>query len=341
MSTAPDSPAPKGPFVADLQPGERITGFYLVRHKQLEPFRDRTRGEFLTLVLADRTGQVLARVWEGAAELAEQFSEGDIVKVQGDVEEYMGRTQVIVQRLRPAVAAECNLADFQRTSPRSIEEMLAALRSAIERITDPHLTALVRHFFEDQAFLRLFSQAPAARKVHHAYLGGLLEHTCECVTVCEAVAALYPAVDADLLLAGALLRDVGKTVEYSWTVDLDYTDEGRLVGHVVLGDEMVSRAIAGMPDFPPELALRLRHMLVSHHGRYEWGAPRRPATLEAIALHQVEELTAQISRFHSVLASRREPGAAWTAYDRLLGRQLYAGREDDQDLLIEESGELD
>ena len=341
MSNPPPAKAPKGPFVADLHPGDQVTGFYLVRHKQVEPFRDRTRGEFLTLVLADRTGQVLARAWEGAVELAELFAEGDIVKVGGEVEEYMGRTQVIVQRLRQAVEGEYDLADYQRATPRNVEEMQASVRAAVERVKNPHLAALLQRFFDDPQFLGAFSQAPAGRRLHHAYLGGLLEHTCEVLAMCAAAQAVYPDLEADLLLAGALLRDIGKTVEYTWETGLAITDAGRLVGHLVLGDEMVTQAIAGLPDFPAELSLRLRHLLVSHHGRYEWGSPRRPATLEAIALHQIEELTSQISRFRSLLAGRREPGDAWTAYDRLLGRQLYAGRPDDQELLIEESSSLE
>lgn len=331
----------KGPFVAALRPGDQVTGFYLARHKQLEPFRDRTRGEFLTLVLADRTGQVVARVWEGAAELAEGFSEGDIVKIAGEVDEYLGRAQVIIHKLRQAGDGEYDLADLQQATERSVEDMLRAIGAAVERIQEPHLSALVRRFFDDADFLRQFSQAPASRRVHHAYLGGLLEHTTEVIAMCDAVLALYPGIDADLLLTGALLRDIGKTLEYTWSGSVDYTDEGRLVGHLVIGAEMVSRALAELPDFPRDMGLRVRHILVSQHGRYEWGSPRRPATLEAIALHQVEELTVQISRFHHLLAARRAPGEAWTAYDRLLGRQLYVGQEEGSDLLIEESSELD
>jgi 3'-5' exoribonuclease len=329
-SPSPTRPA-KGPFISELRPGDRLIGFYLVRYKQLEPFRDRSRGEFLTLMLSDRTGQILARVWEGAPELALEFAEGDIVKVAGDVESYLGRSQVIIQKLRQAAPEEIDLADYQPSTEKNVEGLLATVRSAVDRIQEPNLAALVRRFFDDEAFVGLFAQAPATRRVHHAFLGGLLEHTVEALAVSASVVALYPDIDGDLLLAGVLLRDIGKTLEYNWKTDLDYTDQGRLVGHVVLGEEMVSQAIRGLPEFPEELGLRVRHMIVSHHGQPEWGAHRRPATLEAIALHEIEELTAQISRFQSLLAARREPGEAWTAYDRLLGRQLFAGRETDPD----------
>ena len=303
----------------------------------MEPFRDRTKGEFLTLTLGDRTGQVLARVWEGAPELAETFEEGDIVKAAGDVEEYLGRTQLIVAKLRRAQDNEYDLADFLPATEKNIEEMLGFVQTAAENIADPHLAALVGRFYNDADFLDRLAQAPAARRLHHAYLGGLLEHLTEVLQLCEAVLRLYPEITPDLLRAGAMLNVVGKLREYSWARDIDYTDEGRLIGHVMLVDEMVSRALEQLPDFPAELGLRLRHMLASHRGRYEWGSPRQPMTLEAIALHHVENLNTQVSRFRDLLRARREPDQAWTDYDRLLGRQLYAGAAD-EDVTPEEPG---
>lgn len=329
----------KGAFVTDLRPGERTTAFFLVRRKQLEPFRDRSKGEFLTLILADRTGHILARVWEGAPELAETFAEGEIVKVAGDLEEYLGRTQLIIQKLRRANEDEYDWADFLPATEKSVEAMLAVVDAAVDSIGQPQLRALAQRFYTDPAFRAQLTRAPAARRVHHAYLGGLLEHLTEVLALADAVLALYPDLNGDLLRAGALLHDVGKLREYTWEPDIDYTDEGRLLGHVVMSDEMVAEAVGQIPDFPAELALRLRHMLLSHHGRYEWGSPRRPQTLEALALHHIENLSAQMGRFCSLLAARREPGQAWTNYDRLLDRQLYAGH--DSDLTIEESSQLE
>lgn len=317
----------KGPYVRELRPGERITGFYLARYKQLESFRDRSRGQFLTLLLSDSTGSVLARVWEGAPELAEMFQQGDMVKVQGDVEMYMDRLQIIVHKLRQAAPDEYDLRDFQPTTGKNIDEMAEAVRGVVGRIQNPHLSALVRRFYDDAEFIRLFTAAPAARRVHHAYIGGLLEHTAGVLAICDTLLRLYPQIDADLLLTGALLHDIGKVREYDWETDIEYTDEGQLVGHISLGDEMVAAAIAAMDGFPEELSLRVRHMILSHHGRYEWGSPRRPQTLEAMALHQIEELDAQVNRFQGLLAHRPE-GEPWTPYDRLLGRSLYVGRGD-------------
>jgi 3'-5' exoribonuclease len=318
----------KGLFVADFLAGERVTGFFLVRQKKLEPFRDRAKGEFLSLVLGDRTGQVTARVWDGASALSETFAQGDYVKVAGDVEEYQGRTQLIVQRLRVAQPNEIDLADFVTATQRDIGTMLAQVRAEVDNLRDPNLAALVRYFYDDPEFVTAFQQAPASRRLHHAYLGGWLEHLSQVLTLCDAVLTLHPEISAELLRAGVLLLSAGKMRELAWDRDIDLTDAGRLLGQAVLGDEAVGGALAHLPDFPPELALRVRHMLASHRGRYEWGAARPPMTLEAIALHHIENLNTQVSRFRDLLAARREQNQPWTNFDRLLGRQLYAGGED-------------
>jgi len=324
----------KGPFIKELKLGDRITGFYLVRFKQLEFFRDRTRGQFMTLTLADRTGNILARVWEGAVELADTFDQGDIVKVQGDVEMYLDRVQIIVLKLRLADNGEFDLRDFQPATEKSVDELLTIVQNAIEQIQNTNLNSLVHQFYDDPDFLRQFTSVPGSRRMHHAYLGGLLEHTAEMLKLCETVLGLYPEIDADLLRTGVLLHDIGKVREYRWENEVEYTDEGQLIGHINIADEMVSKGVAELEDFPPELAWRVRHMILSHHGRYEAGSPRRPQTLEAMALHQIEELDAQVNRFRSILANRPE-GEPWTAFDRRLGRPLYGGSEGD--LEIDES----
>lgn len=323
----------KGPFLRQLVPDDRFIGFYLLRRMQLEPFRDASRGHFLTLILGDRSGQLVGRVWENAEDTYERLSEGDVVKVDGEVETYLERTQIRVLRVRPAAAGEYDIRDMLPASQRDPAAMMAELQFFIDNIQDRHLASLVNAFFTDAQFSRLFSQAPASRRIHHAYLHGLLEHTLELLTLANTLVELYPEINGDLLTAGILLHDIGKVREFSWDLDIDYTNEGRLIGHIVMGDEMVTNAIAGIPDFPPELALNLRHMLLAHHGRYEWGSPRRPKTLEGIVLHHLENLSAQVNRFKLLLESR-PAGQSWTEYDRLLGRQLYAG--DDDTLNIEE-----
>lgn len=331
----------KKQFVRDLRPGKRVLSFFILRRKQRESFRDRTRGEFLTLILADRTGEILARVWEDASTVDRQVEAGQVVKVLGRVEDYLDRWQIIVEKIRPAREGEYDLTDMIPATERDVGQMLEELRAAIEEVENPYLRQVVRAFFDDPDFVARFSRAPAARRVHHAYLGGLLEHTLEVISLCRHLMTLYPQIHRDLLLSGALLHDIGKTREYTWETGIEYSDEGRLLGHVVMSLQMVDRVLEGMPDFPSDLALRLRHMIISHHGRHEWGSPRRPHTLEAAALHYVENLSAQVNRFQRLIATRRDPTKPWTEYDTLLGRYLYAGREEEEDLSVEEEGHLE
>jgi 3'-5' exoribonuclease len=321
----------KGPFVTELRPGERIVGYFIVRQKQLEPFRDRSKGEFLSLILADRTGEIIARVWDDAPAVAETFAEGEIIKVAADVGEYQGRTQLIVQKLRRAEAEEYDLGDFQAATQRDVAAMLAGVQSAARSLGNPHLGALVSRFYDDSDFVARLSRAPAARRVHHAYVGGLLEQLSDMLALADGVLALYPDLNADLLRAGILLHGVGKTAEFTVAGDIDQTDAGRLLGHIVLGDEQVAAAIAEIEGFPDELGLRVRHMLVSQHGKLEWGSPRQPQTLEALILYHLEDLTAQVNRFRGLLERPRAAGQSWTEYNRLLGRQLYIGQDPDAD----------
>ncbi|MFQ6016230.1 MAG: 3'-5' exoribonuclease YhaM family protein [Anaerolineae bacterium] len=330
----------KEQFVRDLKVGDRVLSFFLVKYKQLEAFRDRTRGQFLTLSLADKTGQMLARVWENAPALAEEFEESDIIKVLGEVEEYLGRLQIIIEKLRRAEADEYDLADYLPHTEKDIESLLSQVLEAIASVENPHLRALLESFFADEEFVSNFRQAPASKRIHHAYLGGLLEHVAEDIGLAQAVVEVFPQVDRSLLLAGIILHDVGKIQEFSYQRDIDYSDSGRLEGHIVLGDRMVAEKIAQIPDFPPELAMRLSHMILSHHGQYEWGAARKPQTLEACALHYTDNLGAQLNRFIGIIEGRRDETARWTEYDRLLGRYLYAGSPVEE-LVVEERARED
>ena len=325
--------AEKGPFLRKLQEGERFIGYYVLRNKQLEPFRDASRGYFLTLILSDRSGQLLARVWEGAENTNEELLQGEVVKVDGEVESYLERIQIRVLRVRPASPKEYDLRDMLPSSKQDPDEMLSRFQDHLNQVRHPHLSALLNFFYQNQEFLTQFRQVPAAKRIHHAYIHGLLEHTLELLTLAKTLIEIYPHIDADLLVTGILLHDIGKVREYSWELDIDYTDEGRLLGHIVMADEMISKALVTIEDFPEELALTLRHMLLSHHGRYEWGSPRRPKTIEAIALHHLENLSAQVNRFQLIL-EKRSTEEDWTEYNNLLRRQLYSGR--DSSLSIEE-----
>ena len=318
----------KSQFVADLNPGDAVLSFFRVRFQRLEPFRDSSKGQYLSLILADRTGEMPARVWEQGPAVAGQIARGSVVKVRGKVEAYRGRQQLIVARIRPAEEEEYDPADLVRTSERDVEAMLDAIREAITAVADPHLQSLLHSFFGDEEFRAALRQAPATLRLHHAYPGGLLEHMVDMLALACPLLSLTPELDADLLTAGILLHDVGRVAEFRLSgLDIVPTDEGRLVGHVVLGDRMVSERIAQFADFPEPLALRLRHMILSHRGRAEWGAVQPPRTLEAAALHHLNELNGQVSRFAALAGEGREPGRAWTDYDPRLRRSLYLGRE--------------
>ncbi len=325
----------KGPFVSDLKAGDHFVGFFIARDLRLEAFRDPGRGHYLRLWLADRTGSIEARLWEEGASAFQQISQPSIVKVEGDVERFRDRLQVRVLRIRPADEGEFELADMLATTSRDPASMMAFIDDAIAAVTDDHLSALLHAFFDDPDFRAAFSVAPAAKRIHHAYRGGLLEHVYEILHLSEPLLELYPELNRDLLVAGILLHDIGKLKEYRWELDLEFTDEGRLLGHVVLGAEWVAQQIEQIDDFPQAQAVELRHMILAHHGRYEWGSPRRPKTMEAIALHHLENLDGQVNRFRAIIETARQQGQPWTTYDRLLGRSLYAGRDDD--LPIEEN----
>jgi 3'-5' exoribonuclease len=310
-------------FVAELSEGEAVTSFFLIRQLQL---RQRRTGEpYLTLTLADRTGEVAAVLWEAAA--ASDVAAGDFVKAQGLLGSYHDEPQLILQRLRKAAPDEIALEDYLPRSERDPGELWTALREAMDSLREPALHRLFTDLCADSVFVEAFGEAPAATHIHHAVLGGLLEHTASVVGLCRLLAEYYPVLDRDLLLAAAFLHDVGKIRELSWEPDFDYTDAGRLLGHITLGALFVEERIRGVPDFPAALATRLLHCILSHHGELAWGSPKRPKTLEAFALHTAENLDGKINAlvaFGRQHPDPRRPG--WTQYNRSLDRYLYLGR---------------
>lgn len=329
----------KGPWISELQEGQIFVGFYLVRNPNLETFKDPSRGQYLRLSLADRSGVMEARIWENAEQFASIIEGHHIIKVDGRVDKFRDQLQAQISRLRPAQEGEYDLSDLRPTTQRNLDEMIAVVDEAVVSISDPHLQAIVRHFFGQDEFRAAFLEAPAATRVHHALIGGLLEHTYEVLQLAKELVELYPQINRDILLAGILLHDIGKLSEFKWEIDIEYTDRGKLIGHVVIGSQMVAEAMRNIPDFPEPLALQLQHMILAHHGRYEFGSPRRPKTLEAIALHHLENLDAQVNRFTSLIEEARKSDRDWTTYDHMLGRSLYAGH--DEGLSIEELGWTD
>ncbi|MFQ5881306.1 MAG: 3'-5' exoribonuclease YhaM family protein [Candidatus Methylomirabilales bacterium] len=311
--------------VKDLKLNDPVISFFLVRNPQL---RLRKTGEpFLTLLLADRTGELSAVMWEDLEGVGEQIREGDLVKVQGVVGSYQGEMQLTIQRLRLARHGEVALKDFLPATDADVASMLAFLQETILSLKSEPLKHLLSRVFEGEDFRQAFVAAPAAKGLHHAFLGGLLEHTVSVVKICEAVACHYgEAVDRDLLLASAILHDVGKIFELSWDRGFDYSDEGRLLGHVTQGVLFIDAQIQQIPDFPSALRMELLHNLLSHHGEYEWGSPRRPKTMEALILHAVENLDGKVNLFLKLVKSHADPHRrGWTIFHRSFERPLFFG----------------
>jgi len=312
-------------FIADLAKFEdqSITGFFAATTKSLRDKKD--GGKYLALVLADKTGSMEARMWDNAAEASPEFEQGDVVKLKALVCRYQERLQLKVERIRAAHDGEYDPADFLPQTARNIDELWAELNGYVASFRDPHLMALLRAFLDDPEIAAAFRQAPAAKAMHHAWLGGLLEHVVSLMGVCELAAKHYPEVHRDLLLAGAVLHDIGKLHELMWKKSFEYTVEGSLLGHITLGYGMIESKLAALPGFPPRLRVLLEHMVLSHHGRYEYGSPKLPMIPEAILLHYLDDMDAKMQTVRGEFARAATAGrdaAQMTEWVRALERPL-------------------
>ena len=316
-------------FVVDLVPNQRLAMPFVVKEKSLGAFRNKP-GQFLNLVLGDKTGDIKGRAWDNALELDTQLGLGAVAEVSGSVEEFQGQKQLIVKSATVDDQTKYDPADFVPSSKRPREEMLAQLRGDLDLVVNPHLETLVRAFFDDEGFLEIFSRAPGAKSLHHSFVGGLMEHTLAVVEVLKCARHIHPELNLDLLIVGGLLHDIGKMQELGGKLATEYTDEGQLLGHVIITDREVTEKIRAIPDFPADLAIELTHMLLSHHGEREFGAPIVPATLEACALHYADNLDAHVQGFKQVIAQASGPGN-WSEYHRLYERRLFLGRRDAPD----------
>ncbi len=322
MKTDATSGTDDHPWIRDIRENDRVSGCYLVREKKMGTTR---RGDpFLTLVLSDRTGELAAKIWDDAERLSSLFSEGDVVAVEGIAGSYRGRIQVTVSRLKP-VEGEADPGIFYETAPQDPSRMMASLKKILRGIENTHMRRLVDRFLADRSFISRFRRAPAAKNFHHGYVGGLLEHTLSVCRLADLMAGHYPALDRDLLVTGAFLHDIGKIRELRFDGPIDYTTEGRLVGHVALGAAMLDEKLSGLKDFPEDLAVRLRHLLLSHHGEYDFGSPKRPKFLEAFALHLIDDLDAKMNGLNRFMEKDRQEGA-WTDFNRLFGRYFFKER---------------
>ncbi len=315
-------------FVAHLSDGDSIEETYLVTEKQLRA--NRNGNLYLQMELRDRTGMIGARMWNVGEPLFRTFDNGDFLAIKGKVQLFQGALQVILSQVERIGPEKVELVDFLPHSEHDLHTLLDRLRSSLMSMQNPHLRALAECFLMDDRFISQFSQAPAGVRVHHAYVGGLLEHVLAMIDIAERIHPLYPELDKDLLTMGIFLHDAGKTRELSYARAFGYTDEGQLIGHLAIGCEMLEEKVIKVPDltgepFPQELLLRLKHMILSHHGTLEFGSPKVPMTPEATALHAIDTLD---TRLHIVLREIKEDrhnSAAWTPFNHALQRRLFKG----------------
>ncbi|MBV8867619.1 MAG: HD domain-containing protein [Acidobacteriaceae bacterium] len=293
----------KSPFVDGLVPNELVTAQFLVLSKEI---RQKKTGEpYLSLHLADRTGEIEAKMWDNVAEVMHTFERDHFVKVKGLPQLYNNRSQFVIHRLRRLEDSEVELSDYFPCSERNPEEMLEELRGIIAGISNAHLRALLTLIFGDEELVSLYKAAPAAKSIHHACRGGLLEHVLSLCALSKMIAAHYPEIDPDLLITGVILHDIGKVEELSYARSFGYSAEGQLLGHIVLGLRLIGAKFAQVPGFPPKLRSLVEHMIVSHHGELEFGSPKLPLFPEALLLHHLDNLDSKMNAMRSVL--RRDP----------------------------------
>jgi len=322
-------------YISDLSEGERVVDHFLVQSRQL--LSTKAGKPYMSLTLQDKTGRISARVWDNAMEFYESFKANDVIKVDGNVELYNNERQIVIRRLRPSEPDEFDLPDFLACSEHDVEEMFLELLSHVEGVENPHLKALLLSFFEDEDFAKEFKEASAARNIHHVYVGGLLEHTLSTVRICEYLTTHYEGLDADLLITMAMLHDIGKVRELEITPAINYTEEGNLLGHIIIGIQMVGEKIKQIEGFPPKMRMLVEHMILSHHGQAEWGSPRPPMFLEAEILHRADDLDVKVHIIKRAVAEDRDPDSSWTAYQRAIERILYKKPTYETDISPEQS----
>ncbi|MGD0841018.1 MAG: OB-fold nucleic acid binding domain-containing protein [Candidatus Acidiferrales bacterium] len=309
----------KSPFVAELRADQTISTFFLVSEKEIRSTRDARR--YLRLQLTDRTGSIEARMWDGFEKDAATIEREGYVKIQGRVESYRGKLQLAIERLRRAELSEVDTEDYLPQTKLDVEALFAKLKEYGAAIANPHLQRLVRSVLEDPQLAPRLKRAPAAKMMHHAYLGGLLEHVVSLCGLAKLVAAHYPEVDADLLMTGVILHDIGKLDELSYERSIGYTTEGQLLGHILIEYELLTKKMDAIEGFPAELKTAVQHMLISHHGQYEFGSPKRPMFREALLLHYLDDMDSKMAAARATLASDAGD-EGWTAFDAALDRRL-------------------
>jgi 3'-5' exoribonuclease len=326
-------------FIAELKPNQEVTSAFVAADKQLRVTRN--GAAFVTLRLVDRTGEVVGRIWENADEWGKLIPVGGVVAVTGRCETYKGELQLNIRQIQPLERHEVDPADFLPVCGLDLGVLTQQLKRMVGSLKHPSLQRLMQAILDDRPLMDRFKRAPAAKSMHHAYLGGLLEHTVSVTTLASIMAKHYVELNRDLLVAGAILHDIGKTGEFIYDLAIDYSDSGRLLGHMILGLQIVEDKIRSIGDFPPEQAVVLKHLILSHHGEHEFGAVKLPMTREAFVLHLVDDMDAKMNALQRIIDQTGEAGATWSTYQPALQRFIYRGTPQPVDAGGAEDGTMD
>jgi 3'-5' exoribonuclease len=310
----------KSHYVSGLEGGQAVTSLFLVREKEIRT-SPRTGTSWLQLELADRTGTISAKMWDNFSGIAGTFEPDDVVEIRGRVKLYNGQKELTVEQITPAAERDYDLSDFLPHTKYDVEKLYQELHAALDAMKNPWLKQLLVSVIEDPRIVPRLKRAPAAMTMHHAYLGGLLEHVVSLAGLARHLSLHYPELDADLLLAGVVLHDIGKIEELRYTRGIDYTTEGRLLGHITIGAGMAREKMKDIPNFPAPLAAVVEHLILSHHGSHEFGSPVLPRTREAMALHLLDEIDSKMGAMRATIES--DSGTdEWTDRNPSLRRAL-------------------
>jgi 3'-5' exoribonuclease len=297
-----------------------VTSNFVVVAKQIKP--KKTGEPYLALTLGDRSGQLEAKMWDNVEEVLNVFEQDDFLKVKGLVNKYKNRFQLTIHKLRKLGESEIEFSDYLPKTTKNIDELWQALTEFVASFQNLYLRELVQAFMSDPGIAAAYRNAPAAKTLHHAYIGGLLDHVVSLCRSCDLVSRNYPQVNRDLLLAGAFLHDIGKIHELTYNRSFSYTTRGQLLGHMIIELEMLQAKIALVPDFPAELKTLLEHLIISHHGEYEFGSPKLPMFPEALLLHYMDDLDSKMEAMRAQFQREADIESPWTSYNPSLGRPL-------------------
>jgi len=297
-----------------------VTSTFVVVAKQIKP--KKTGEPYLALTLGDRSGQLEAKMWDNVDEVLNAFEQDDFLKIKGLVNKYKNRFQLTIHKLRKLGETEIEFDDYLPKTTKDIDELWRSLTGFVDSFQNPHLKSLVRAFLSDPEIAAAYRNAPAAKTLHHAYIGGLLDHVVSLFRSCDLIIRNYPQVNRDVLLTGAFLHDIGKIHELAYHRSFTYTTRGQLLGHMIIELEMLQEKLAAQPDFPPELKTLIEHLIISHHGEYEFGSPKLPMFPEALLLHYMDDLDSKMEAMRAQFEREADQDSPWTSYNASLGRPL-------------------